>query len=86
MCISIQHTLKEELKNMQMKSMQILQEQEKKWKETLEQIEVRRTCDQNVFMLCVLCIHRTPLISYTGVYNRRRREKPRITVRASWWA
>ncbi|XP_070759515.1 tripartite motif-containing protein 16-like protein [Enoplosus armatus] len=50
MCISIQHTLKEELKNMLVKSKQILQEQEQKRRnlgKTLEQIqeEARKTQD-----------------------------------------
>lgn len=57
MCFFIQHTLKEELKTIQIKSRRILQKQEKKLKnmgKTLEQIPVRRTCDQSVFVLYVL--------------------------------
>lgn len=57
MCFFIQHTLKEELKTIQIKSRRILQKQEKKLKNmgtTLEQIPVRRTRDQSVFVLYVL--------------------------------
>lgn len=57
MCFFIQHTLKEELKTIQIKSRRILQKQEKKLKnmgKTLEQIPVRRTRDQSVFVLYVL--------------------------------
>ena len=54
MCISIKHTLKEDLKNIQTQSKRILQEQQREWKsleETFGQIEVRRTHDQHVFIL-----------------------------------
>lgn len=57
MCISVRHTLKEELKNIQMKSKQILLKQEKKQKnleKTLKRVQVRRTCDQSAFVLSVL--------------------------------
>lgn len=57
MCISLRRTLKEELKNIQMKSKQILLKQEKKQKnlkKTLKRVQVRRTCDQSAFVLSVL--------------------------------
>lgn len=57
MCISVRHTLKEELKNIQMKSKQILLKQEKKQKnleKTLKRVQVRRTCDQSAFRQTVL--------------------------------
>lgn len=57
MCISLRRTLKEELKNIQMKSKQILLKQEKKQKnlkKTLKRVQVRRACDQSAFVLSVL--------------------------------
>lgn len=57
MCVSVRRTLKEELKNIQMKSKQILLKQEKKQKnlkKTLKQLQVRRKCDQSAFVLSVL--------------------------------
>lgn len=85
MCISIQHTLKEELRNMQAKSKLILQKQEKKLRnmgKVLEQIQVT----------CVFILHEPSIPEckwhftdrHTFVQNRRRCETHKTTVRASW--
>lgn len=55
MCVSMQHTLKRELNNMQTNSKQILQKEENKLKhmgKTLEQIQVRRTCVNHTCSMC----------------------------------
>lgn len=83
-CISVQHTLKEALKNIQIKSKQILQQQEKKCEhmgKILEQIQVSRSHDQRVFLLFVLCILDT-LIPVNCVLNRMKRDKQRTAVKA----
>lgn len=54
MCMSIHQMLKEELENTQTRSKQILQKQTKKLKNVgkmLDQIQVRRTCDQSVLSI-----------------------------------
>ncbi len=80
-CISLQHEMQEELKHLQVKSKQILQKQKKKWKKlgkTLEQIQVRRTRHQSLFMLFKLKTDKNAC-----VLNRKKREKQKTTVRAS---
>lgn len=90
MCISLRRTLKEELKNIQMKSKQILLKQEKKQKnlkKTLKRVQVRRTCDQSAFVLSVLFSWKqvnTHNVRETGG-GKKRRGRLRERLRCHHW-